>query len=242
MNVVVGSLNIDLVVRIPKIPRPAETLLGGNFNTCSGGKGANQAVAASRLGGQVTMIGCVGNDSFGRELKVNLSQERVDTIYILVIPNVSTGVALIQVDGLAQNSIAVASGANYRLTGDYVENAMRAINNIGVKVMSLEIPLETIYMAAQIALNRVVKVILNPSTVQSSENDLLQMVDYLIPNEYEIATMTGIQIQNLKDINRAAQQLISREVKNLIVILSNKGSVLFVAKTNENVIIPARKV
>ncbi|PKO00842.1 MAG: ribokinase [Chloroflexi bacterium HGW-Chloroflexi-5] len=240
--VVVGSLNMDLVVRLPKIPKPGETLLGGVFNTYPGGKGANQAVAASRLGGHVSMIGCVGDDSFGRELVENLTKEGVDTSHVFVQPIVSSGVALIQVDDQAQNSIAVASGANFRLSSEYVEKAMQAIEKIDVVVMQLETPLETIYTAARVANQRGAKVILNPAPAQVLENDLLQLVDYLIPNEYEIATMTGFQIQNITDVNQAAQQLFSKGVKNLIVTLGNKGSVIFEVNTNNSVDIPAWKV
>lgn len=233
---------MDLVVRLPKIPKPGETLLGGVFNTYPGGKGANQAVAASRLGGHVSMIGCVGDDSFGRELVANLSTEGVDTSHVFVQPNVSSGVALIQVDDQAQNSIAVASGANFRLSSEYVEKAMQAIEKIDVVVMQLETPLETIYTAARVAHQRGAKVILNPAPAQVLENDLLQLVDYLIPNEYEIATMTGFQIQNISDTDQAAQQLLSKGVKNLIVTLGNKGSVIFEGNTNNSVDIPAWKV
>lgn len=199
---------MDLVVRLPKIPKPGETLLGGVFNTYPGGKGANQAVAASRLGGHVSMIGCVGDDSFGRELVENLSKEGVDTSHVFVQPKVSSGVALIQVDDQAQNSIAVASGANFRLSSEYVEKAMQAIEKIDVVVLQLETPLETIYTAARVANQRGAKVILNPAPAQVLENDLLQLVDYLIPNEYEIATMTGFQIQNITDVNQAAPAII----------------------------------
>jgi ribokinase len=233
---------MDLVVRLPKIPKPGETLLGGVFNTYPGGKGANQAVAASRLGGHVSMIGCVGDDSFGRELVENLTKEGVDTSHVFVQPIVSSGVALIQVDDQAQNSIAVASGANFRLSSEYVEKAMQAIEKIDVVVMQLETPLETIYTAARVANQRGAKVILNPAPAQVLENDLLQLVDYLIPNEYEIATMTGFQIQNITDVNQAAQQLFSKGVKNLIVTLGNKGSVIFEVNTNNSVDIPAWKV
>jgi ribokinase len=240
--VVVGSLNMDLVVRLPKIPKPGETLLGGVFNTYPGGKGANQAVAASRLGGHVSMIGCVGDDSFGRELVENLSKEGVDASHVFVQPNVSTGVALIQVDDQAQNSIAVASGANYRLSSEYVEKALQAIEKIDVVVLQLETPLDTIYTAARVANQRGAKVILNPAPAQVLENDLLHLVDYLIPNEYEISTMTGFQIQNITDTDQAAQQLLSKGVKNLIVTLGNKGSVIFEGNTNNSVDIPAWKV
>ena len=131
---------MDLVVRLPKIPKPGETLLGGVFNTYPGGKGANQAVAASRLGGHVSMIGCVGDDSFGRELVENLTKEGVDTSHVFVQPIVSSGVALIQVDDQAQNSIAVASGANFRLSSEYVEKAMQAIEKIDVVVINIAGP------------------------------------------------------------------------------------------------------
>lgn len=233
---------MDLVVRLPKIPKPGETLLGGVFNTYPGGKGANQAVAASRLGGHVSMIGCVGDDSFGRELVENLTKEGVDTSHVFVQPNVSSGVALIQVDDQAQNSIAVASGANFRLSSEYVEKAIQAIEKIDVVVLQLETTLETIYTAARVANQRGAKVILNPAPAQVLENDLLQLVDYLIPNEYEIATMTGFQIQNITDTDQAAQQLLSKGVKNLIVTLGNKGSVIFEVNTNNSVDIPAWKV
>jgi len=111
--VVVGSLNMDLVVRMPQIPSPGETLLGGVFKTFPGGKGANQAVAAARLGASVMMVGCIGNDAFGREMRETLTREGVDTMHVLVHPQSLTGVALIQVDAAGQNSIAVASGANF---------------------------------------------------------------------------------------------------------------------------------
>ncbi|PKO11743.1 MAG: ribokinase [Chloroflexi bacterium HGW-Chloroflexi-10] len=240
--VVVGSLNMDLVVRLPKIPRPGETLLGGVFHTYPGGKGANQAVAASRLGGHVTMVGCVGEDSFGKELINTLSDEGIDTTHICVQRESSTGVALIQVDDQAQNSIAVASGANYFLSSSYVEKAMQAIEKIDVVVMPLEIPLEAIYTAALIANRRGAKVILNPAPAQDLASALLSKVDYLIPNEFEIATMTGIQIESTADVLRAAQQLFSKGVKNLVVTLGDKGSVVFDGKTNENLNIPAWKV
>lgn len=233
---------MDLVVRLPKIPRPGETLLGGVFHTYPGGKGANQAVAASRLGGHVTMVGCVGEDSFGKELINTLSDEGIDTTHICVQRESSTGVALIQVDDQAQNSIAVASGANYFLSSSYVEKAMQAIEKIDVVVMPLEIPLEAIYTAALIANRRGAKVILNPAPAQDLASALLSKVDYLIPNEFEIATMTGIQIESTADVLRAAQQLFSKGVKNLVVTLGDKGSVVFDGKTNENLNIPAWKV
>lgn len=225
--VVVGSLNMDLVVRIPKIPRPGETLLGGVFKTFPGGKGANQAVAAARLGGHVTMIGCVGDDPFGRELRATLVGEGVETRHVLVHPDSATGVALIQVDAQGQNSIAVASGANFCLTSADIETAMQSIGEFDVLVMPLEIPLETVYTAAQIALRRGAKVVLNPAPVQVLEKDMLKSVDVLLPNEHELALMTGVQLQTPDDTRRAAEKLRGLGVKNLLVTLGSQGSALY---------------
>jgi ribokinase len=237
--VVVGSLNMDLVVRMPKIPRPGETLLGGVFKTFPGGKGANQAVASARLGAHVIMVGCVGNDSFGQELCSALASEGIDTDHILVHQEESTGVALIQVDAQGQNSIAVASGANFCLTGSDVENAMQTIGDFDALVMPLETPLDTIYTAAKIASHKGAMVLLNPAPAQVLEKDLLKLVDILLPNEYEIGLMTGMSVQTSVDTRQSAEKLLSQGVKNLIVTLGNQGSIFFDGKTNEDMLIPA---
>jgi ribokinase len=234
--VVVGSLNMDLVVRMPKIPRPGETLLGGVFKTFPGGKGANQAVAAARLGAHVTMIGCVGDDAFGKEMRATLAAEGIDTTHVLVHTDEATGVALIQVDAQGQNSIAVASGANFRLTGADVEKSMQAIGEFDALVMPLETPLETIYAAARIASRRGAKVLLNPAPAQVLEKDLLELVDVLLPNEHEIALMTGVQLQSTADTRQAAEKLFSLGTKNLIVTLGSQGSALFNASGQETLI------
>jgi ribokinase len=234
--VVVGSLNMDLVVRMPQIPHPGETLLGGVFKTFPGGKGANQAVAAARLGANVTMIGCVGNDAFGKEMRATLENDGIDTAHILIHPDVATGVALIQVDAQGQNSIAVASGANFCLTGADVEKAMQTIGKFDVLVMPLETPLDTIYAAAITAFRRGAKVLLNPAPAQVLEQELLELVDVLLPNEYEIALMTGIPWQTSVDTQQAARELLSQGVKNLIVTLGNQGSALFNTSGQETLI------
>jgi ribokinase len=225
--VVVGSLNMDLVVQMPQIPRPGETLLGGVFKTFPGGKGANQAVAAARLGAHVTMIGCVGDDAFGKELLATLARENIDTTHVLVHPDEATGVALIQVDAQGQNSIAVASGANFCLTGADVEKAMQTIGEFDALVMPLETPLETIYTAAKIASYRGAKVLLNPAPAQVLNRKLLELVDVLLPNEYEIALMTGVQLQAPASIRLAAEKLLAMGTKNLLVTLGSQGAALF---------------
>ena len=149
--VVVGSFNMDLVVRMPAIPRPGETLLGGVFATYPGGKGANQAVAAARLGGEVTMIGRVGADAFGDQLLAVARSEGIDTRFVGIDPDAATGVALIEVDAQGQNSIAVASGANFTLTAAEVAAAFAQIERVDLVVMPLETPMDTIVTAAELA-------------------------------------------------------------------------------------------
>jgi ribokinase len=234
--IVVGSLNMDLVVRMPRIPQPGETLLGGVFKTFPGGKGANQAVAAARLGAHVTMIGCVGGDAFGQEMRDTLKVEGIDTTHVLVHPESATGVALIQVDAKGQNSIAVASGANFQLTSADVERVMQFIGKFDVLVMPLETPLETIYAAAKIASQRGAKVLLNPAPAQVLKPDLLELVDVLIPNEYEVALMTGLPpLQSADDVRNAAEKLLSLGVKNLMVTMGSQGAVLFDGKMESNI-------
>ncbi len=240
--VVVGSINMDLVVCLPRIPSPGETLLGGVFNTYPGGKGANQAVAAARLGAHVSMIGCVGADTFGRDLIEQLSKEGVDTSFITRHAGVSTGVALIQVDDKAQNSIAVASGANLCFAGVDVESALAAINGFDVLLMQLETSIDTVYTAAMIASKKKAMVILNPAPAQVLEPELLQMVDYLIPNEFELAALAGLPSRSNENIYEAAQVLISKGVKNLIVTLGENGSMLFTSEDQTGLLLPAWKV
>jgi ribokinase len=230
---------MDLVVRMPRIPRPGETLLGGVFSTIPGGKGANQAVAAARLGAHVTMIGCVGSDSFGQEMRATLAAEGIDISHVLIHLQDATGVALIQVDEKGQNSIAVASGANFRLTSADVEKAMQIITEFDALVMPLETPIETIYAAARIASRRGAKVFLNPAPAQVLQEDLLEMVDFLLPNEYEIGLMAGVQSQSTAGTHQAAEKLLSLGVKNLIVTLGSQGALFFDGKTNQETIIPA---
>lgn len=240
--VVVGSLNMDLVVRIPKIPRPGETLLGGVFKTFPGGKGANQAVAAARMGAHVIMIGCVGNDAFGQEMCTTLAREGIVTTHILVHPDEATGVALIQVDAQGQNSIAVASGANFRLTSADVEKAMQTIGEFDALLMPLETPLATIYTAARIASLKGAKVLLNPAPAQVLKKDLLELVDVLLPNEYEVGLLADMQIQSSSDTYSAANKLLSMGSKNLIVTMGSQGALLFNKKMNQGMTIPAFQV
>lgn len=231
---------MDLVVRMPQIPKPGETLLGGVFNTFPGGKGANQAVAAARLGAHVAMIGCVGDDAFGKEMRTALEREGIDTSHVLLHPEAATGVAIIQVDAKGQNSIAVASGANFRLTGLDVEKAMQAIDKLDALVMPLETPLETIYTAAKIASSRSAKVLLNPAPAQVLDREILELVDVLLPNEHEIALMTGVPMHSVADASLAVPKLLQLGAKKVIVTMGSQGAALF--EEGQVSLIPACRV
>jgi ribokinase len=224
--VVVGSFNMDLVVRMPAIPRPGETLLGGVFATYPGGKGANQAVAAARLGSQVTMIGRVGADAFGEQLLAMARAEGIATRFVGVDASAATGVALIQVDAQGQNSIAVASGANFTLTAAEVAAAFAALEQIDLLVMPLETPIETIVTAAELARQAGARVVLNPAPAQRLGSDLLHNVDVLIPNEHEAAFMTGIDIHAPQDARQAAASLLRSGPGSVIVTMGSQGALI----------------
>jgi ribokinase len=223
---VVGSLNMDLVVRMPVIPRPGETLLGGRFATFPGGKGANQAVAAARLGGQVTLVGRVGNDAFGQQLRDGASREGIDIRFIGVDEQEATGVALIEVDAQGQNSIAVASGANFRLTAADVEAAFRQAPLPDLLVMPLETPPETILAAAALARKGGGRVVLNPAPARPLEDELLRLVDVLAPNEFEAELLTGIVVSDEDAARRAAMELLGRGVRSVALTMGGRGVLL----------------
>ena len=224
--VVVGSYNMDLVVRIPVIPRPGETLLGGVFATFPGGKGSNQAVAAARLGGEVIMIGRVGADAFGDQLLSMARSEGIDTRFVGIDSQAATGVALIQVDAQGQNSIAVASGANFTLTAAEVAAALAQLEQVDLLVMPLETPMETILTAAELARKVGARVVLNPAPAQHLSPDLLKNVDVLIPNEYEAAFMTGMEIHSPLDARQVAAQLLQSGPDSVIVTMGSQGALI----------------
>jgi len=223
---VVGSLNMDLVVRSPRIPQPGETLLGQGFVTLPGGKGANQAVAAARLGGDVTMIGRLGADGFATALRAGLDEDGVDHRHVLATPDVATGVALITVDDEGRNTIVVASGANWLLTPADVDRAEDAISTCDVLLLQLEVPLETVRRAAQVARSHDVRVILNPAPAQPLPAELLALVDILIPNESETALLTGLPVEDEPQARSAAARLLERGVGAVILTLGSRGALL----------------
>lgn len=220
---VIGSLNMDLVVNVDIMLKPGQTIIGSNFKEVPGGKGANQAVAMARLNGNVSMIGKVGEDGFGQTLINSLKNDKVDTTYIQTAKG-ATGVALITVDKNAQNSIVVSPGANFEVKEDDIDNNIEAIKNSDIVVLQLETPLNTIKYALNKAKELNKYTILNPAPAVKLDDEIIKNVDLLTPNETELEIISGVSIETEEDIQKAAQIMIEKGVKELIVTLGSKGS------------------
>ena len=201
---VVGSSNTDMIARVPHIPRPGETILGGEFITAAGGKGANQAVAAARAGGEVTLIARVGDDMFGKRALSGFRRDRINVKYIRRDPGRPTGVALIFVSDSGQNSIAVAQGANARLSPADVKCARAEFTRADALVAQLETPLPAVVSAIKLAARNRILTILNPAPAQTLPDELLRQVSILTPNESEAELLTGIKVRGEASGMRAA--------------------------------------
>ncbi len=222
--VVVGSSNTDMILQMDHIPRPGETILGGQFSMAAGGKGANQAVAAARAEGDVTFLARVGSDMFGRQAIEAFRQDGIDVQHVLQDDNAPSGVALIFVAADGENSIGVASGANACLSPDDVQTASPLIAEADVLVMQLETPLETIELAASIAAQNGVTVILNPAPAQPLSDAALQNVSILTPNESEAELLTGVAVSDQESAAEAAEMLHGKGVGIVIVTLGARGA------------------
>lgn len=216
---VIGSTNVDMCSRVDHLPLPGETVGKGCFMQAYGGKGANQAMAARRLGGDVTFITTLGKDSLGRELLENFSREGIDTSAITCIEGVSTGIALILIDKEGENCIAVNPGANAALTPKHLEPLTSVIENSRVIVMQAEIPYETVRMAASIAQRNGVGVLYNPAPILNVDDEMLGMTDVLVVNQNEGATLSG-----KTDVEEIARQLHGRGASTVVVTLGSKGA------------------
>ncbi len=237
---IVGSLNMDLIALSPRIPRPGETIIGKSFHTAPGGKGANQAVAAANLGAQVFMVGSVGEDAFADSLLVNLDSAGVDHKFVIRDQENATGVALIVVDDHGENSIVVASGANMHLKPADLDIAEDAIASADVLLLQLEVSLETVTRAAELAHAHQVTVVLNPAPARALPGELLRLVDFLIPNETETALLSGKPVRSQDEIEVAAMSLRNTGVDNVILTLGERGALLTGA--SERQLYPAFKV
>jgi ribokinase len=224
--VVVGSSNTDFIIRLERIPKPGETLLGGEFLNAAGGKGANQAVAAARAGGTVSFVARVGKDSLGDQAVANFVDDGIDVSCVVRDPRAASGAALIFVARNGENSIAVASGANNNLTPADVRKARPLIARAKVVLMQLETPLVTVQAAARLGAAAGALVILNPAPARKLPGSLLELVSILTPNETEAELLTGIEIKNVASAARAAEKLRRRGVGTVVLTLGAAGALV----------------
>lgn len=233
---VVGSANMDLVFRTPRMPLIGETIAGGEFHQIPGGKGANQAVAAARLGAALNFIGRVGDDAFGTRLRDCLVADAIDVSALAVTPQTATGVAGIIVDASGRNCIVLAPGANERLSISDIEHAAQAIRNSKLLVCQLETPLETVTSAINLAHACKVGVILNPAPARELSDLLLQQVSYLIVNEVEAEQLSGIAVTDAASAQCATSKLLARGVGAVLLTMGEHG--VFIANSDTTKMIP----
>ena len=224
---VIGSSNTDMVIKTSKLPVPGETILGGKFFMNPGGKGANQAVAAARLGGKVTFIAKTGDDVFGKQARQIFETENINTDFLVTDPDHPSGVALITVDAKGENCIVVAPGSNSYLSQSDIDQAREELLRSDIVLFQLEIPLETVAYAANLAFNAGKKVILNPAPAAQVSDELLSKLYMITPNETEAELITGIPVKDTESATQAAQNLSNRGVKVVIITLGSKGALLY---------------
>ncbi|GAB3283919.1 ribokinase [Larkinella harenae] len=215
-----------MVVKADKLPTPGETVIGGQFLMTPGGKGANQAVAAARLGGQVALAVKVGNDIFGKQAIQQFQREKINLKYTSTDPEHPSGVALINVDAKGENCITVAPGANSYLMPKDVEAVIDDLHAHDIVLLQLEIPLQTVSYVIRRCAEKKILVILNPAPAQLLPDDLFACLDWITPNETEVELLTGIRVTNLPSAQKAAQALRNKGVSNVIITLGHKGAYL----------------
>ena len=220
---VIGSATMDMVVKADKHPLPGETLLGGHFLMNPGGKGANQAVAIARLGGDLTFVAKLGNDIFGKQIMEGFRKENMNTVYVFTDEQNPSGAALIMVNAAGENCIVVAPGSNSNLLMSDIETVQN-LKDAEIILMQLEIPMDTIEAIANNARSNQQKVILNPAPAQHLSNELLKGLFLVTPNETEAAILTGIEVTDDGSAEKAADILLSKGVENVIITLGKQGA------------------
>ncbi len=238
--VIVGSSNTDMVIKSARIPEPGETILGGTFFMNPGGKGANQAVTVSRLGGDVVFVTKTGNDLFGRQSIELYANEGINTDYIFSDAKNPSGVALIMVDDKGENCIAVASGANASLSTKDINAAKKEIENAEIVLMQMEIPMETIEYVASLASKKGVKVILNPAPAAALSDQLLSCLYMITPNKSEAEMISGVKVTGWESARAAADVISAKGVDIVVITLGSLGAMIKEGSTYYNV--PAEKV
>lgn len=224
---IIGSSNMDMVVKADRIPEPGETILSGSFFMNPGGKGANQAVAVAKLGGNAVFISKLGNDLFGEQFAGLFKKEGINTRYLLSDPVLPSGVALITVDKKGENSIVVAQGANANMQTADLSSALETIASGKILLMQLEIPLDTVTSAAEYAHSKGVMVILNPAPACHLPDKLLQQVDLLTPNRSEASLLSGITITDVSTAQEAAMVLHRKGVKHVVITMGAEGAIIY---------------
>jgi len=240
--VVVGSSNTDLIIKVPEIPRPGETLLGGEFMTFPGGKGANQAVAAARAGGDVVFIAAVGDDAYGEEAIKGYKLDNLNTENIKICKGTPSGVAMIIVDENGENAITVAPGANAQLKPEDLEEAEEPFQEADFMLIQLEIPLETVQKAVDLCNELNTKVILNPAPAAVLPDRILEKVHIITPNETEAEDLTGITVTDEQTALEAAAALHSRGIETVIITMGSRGAFISDERSGIKKLIPGFKV
>jgi ribokinase len=238
--IVFGSINMDLVTKTPRLPVAGETLTGHEFFTAGGGKGANQAVAAAKLGIPTQIVGRLGNDDFGRQLLRHLQAADVQTDGVLVDETTSSGVAVITVDDAGENNIIIIAGANGRLNETDVERLRTQLPGAAALLMQLEIPLPTVQLAAQAAQSAGVPVILDPAPAQDIPVELYPLIDIMTPNQLEASQLVGFPVDGQEAARQASAELQQRGASTVIVKLGDRG--VFCATAKETFFVPAFSV
>jgi ribokinase len=230
--VVVGSSNTDMIIQVPHLPAPGETILGGEFTTAAGGKGANQAVAAARAGGNVSLVACVGADMFGEQALAAFAEAGINTQCCVIDSDTPSGIAQIFVDANGENCIAVASGANACLTPRHIGSAQKLIGSAAVVVLQLETPLETVSEAAMRGREGGAAVILNPAPACPLPDDLYPLLSMITPNETEAELLTGVAVSDTESADRAARIFHTRGVPTVLITRGAEG--VYLSQQTEN--------
>ena len=237
---VIGSCMVDLIAYTDTVPKAGETLVANEFAMGCGGKGANQAVASARLGADVLMMGRVGDDAFADNTLANFEKYGVSTTFVTKVPGVSSGVAPIWVDADSQNRILIIPGANMHLTPADIEASADALKKCGMIILQLEIPLETVYAAIEFGNANSIPVLLNPAPATTAlDIDYACRCDFFVPNETELEILTGMPVGSVDEIAAAAEFLLAKGLKNLIVTLGDKGALWMHGDYKEHITAPS---
>jgi ribokinase len=235
---VIGSSNTDLVIRVPEIPRPGETLLGGQFQTFPGGKGANQAVAAARAGGEVVFIASVGDDAYGQEAVRGYKLDHINTGDIKICRGIPSGVAMITISDSGENAITVAPGANAMLLPGDLDEAEEAFEEADYMLVQLEIPVETVAKALELGKELGTRTILNPAPAAPLSDEILSNTDILTPNRTEAESLTGQKVDSAEEAGKAAGVLHGRGVGTVIITLGAEGAFFSDRKSGRSALVP----